>query len=173
MHTWKPLLPFGASTIIETVVNTALEVCRDVVLVTGYRAEELASVFSENRRVKIACNPDWKEGMLSSILAGIKLIEADKFFIVPGDMPFLKSAVYHSLIEASPADVAYPEYNGRRGHPVLVDSGVIDTIYRIAGEKSSMREILHGLEYSVVQWKDDTIHKDLDTPIDYNNDREV
>jgi molybdenum cofactor cytidylyltransferase len=168
MNTWKPLLPFGGSTIIETVVHTALTVCSAVVLVTGHRGEELASVFESDARVRIAHNQAWKEGMLSSVLTGIRKIGAEKFFIVPGDMPYLHGAVYRSLLEAQPADVAYPEYNGRRGHPVLIDSGAIDTIYELARERETMREILRDLRYTVVPWQDDTIHRDIDTPVDYD-----
>lgn len=170
MNRWKPLLPFGESTIIETVVATALLVCDEALLVTGYRGDELAQVFEGNTRVRIVPNPDWKEGMLSSILAGVREVKADRFFLVPGDMPHIRAQVYRALLETAQADVVYPAFDGRRGHPVLIDAHIIGTILRLGREKGSMKEILHTLKYQVVPWKDDSILKDIDTPADYEGD---
>ncbi len=173
MNEWKPLLPFGDSTLIETVVTTALEVCRGVVLVVGYRGEELAGLFDSDSRVKIVRNPKWEEGMLSSILAGLDRIEAPRFFIVPADMPYLTAEVYRALMTATPEDVVVPVHRGRRGHPVLIDSGLIDAIFTAGRSKGSMREVLEGENFGHVAWEDDSVLRDLDTPEDYRRGGEA
>ncbi len=167
MDGWKPLLPFDGSTIIETVVKNALAVCARVIVVSGYRADELAPIFENARRVAVIHNPHWKEGMLSSILTGMREIQAKQFFLIPGDMPYVQSAVYRSLLQAHHAEVTYPEYQGRRGHPVLIQSRAIDTIHKLSKKKETLRDILRSLEYSVAPWHEDTILRDIDTPVDY------
>ena len=54
MGTWKPVLPFGGSTIIQTVVTAALRARARVILVTGYRAEDLGPQVNATRRAAIA-----------------------------------------------------------------------------------------------------------------------
>ena len=171
MRGWKPLLRFGESTLIETVVTTALEVCRKVVLVVGYRGEDLAVVFNSNARVRIARNRDWEEGMLSSVQAGLRRIDTERFFIVPGDMPYLPGEVYRELMRAPRADAVAPEYEGMRGHPVLIDRGINGRILGAGRDRSSMREILDGEDLRVLPWKDDSVLRDIDTPEDYASGR--
>lgn len=171
MKSWKPLLPFGETTLIETVVQTAIQVCRRVILVAGYRGGELAELFDDNPRVVVVRNTEWEEGMLSSIQAGVRRIESKKFFIVPGDMPYLTEEVYRALCDAPPAAAVAPLYDGRRGHPVLVDSGLIARITTAGPEVVSMREILAEEKFETIGWKDNSILRDIDTPEDYHKNR--
>jgi len=70
MGSWKPLLPFGDSTIVETVVANALAVCSRVILVVGYRGKDLGARFSTETHViivetptgRLACSPPWPRG---------------------------------------------------------------------------------------------------------------
>ena len=180
MGEWKPLLPLKGSTLIETVVSTALKACARVILVTGYRGGELADIFRGERRVKIVQNPGWEDGMFSSIKAGVHEIDTPRFFIVPGDMPFLSLDIYRALMTAHtdardkvPAtEAVIPEYNGRRGHPVLVDGGVIGRVIGAGPATRSMREILAQVHCELMPWKDDTILKDIDTPTEYRREGE-
>jgi molybdenum cofactor cytidylyltransferase len=168
MNGWKPLLAFGESTLIETVINTALEVCEHAVLVVGYRGDELVKIFEANDRVRVVLNRDWKDGMFSSIKAGIREINSPRFFVVPGDMPFLKIEVYRALVEAPAAAAVIPEYNGRRGHPVLIDNCVIERVVEADSTRLSMRDILAEVNQTFMAWTDDTILRDIDTPEDYS-----
>ena len=167
MNEWKPLLRFGEATLIETVVTTALEVCRRVVLVVGYRGEDLAKVFKSEARVIVVKNQEWESGMFSSIQTGVNRIDTDRFFIVPGDMPYLTAEVYRALCDAPRADVIAPIFNGRRGHPVLLNGALIGKIANAGSEIESMREILAKENLEVIQWMDDSILRDIDTPEDY------
>jgi hypothetical protein len=47
MDDWKMTLPWGKSTIVEHSVRTALNVCARVVLVAGFRAEELDGPYTK------------------------------------------------------------------------------------------------------------------------------
>jgi molybdenum cofactor cytidylyltransferase len=163
MGRWKPLLPFGERTIIETVVTRALRVCTRVILVTGYRAAELVLTFREEPRVHVVENPDWPLGMFSSIRRGTGHVRTGRFFITLGDMPWIGPDVYRALLRSTPADFVYPVCDGKRGHPVLCHARVKDEVLRADPATGSMREIASRLAVEEVAWKDGSIHRDIDT----------
>lgn len=163
MGRWKPVLPFGARTIIETVVTNALRACTRVILVTGYRAAELALLFRGETRVHVVENTDWPLGMFSSIRRGTEHVRTARFFVTLGDMPWIGPAVYTALLESTPADLVYPVSDGKRGHPVLCAARVKDEVRRADPAAGSMREIASRLMVEEMPWEDDTIHRDIDT----------
>jgi molybdenum cofactor cytidylyltransferase len=166
MGAWKPLLPFRGSTIVATVVAEALEACSRVILVTGYRGDELAARYAAEPRVLVVENPDWKFGMFSSIRRGAAQVETDRFFIMLADMPFVGAPVYRALLKESGADVAFPVHGGMRGHPVLASARVRAAILAADPATASMREISGRLPVIEVPWHDDSVLRDIDTPAD-------
>jgi molybdenum cofactor cytidylyltransferase len=163
---WKPLLPFRGSTIVGTAVNAALATCRRVILVTGFRGEELAARFVGEPRVVVVHNPDWELGMFSSIRRGTARVETDRFFISLADMPFIGPAVYRALLEAGGADFVFPVNAGQRGHPVLAGPRVREAILAADPTTGGMKEIARQLAVIEVPWGDDSVLRDIDTPED-------
>jgi molybdenum cofactor cytidylyltransferase len=167
MGRWKPLLPFQGSTIVQAVVASALEACLRVILVTGFRAEELERVFSGEPRVTTVRNPGWEKGMLSSQQQGIALVRTDWFFVIPADMPLVRPAAYAALLAAEPADVVFPVHAGRRGHPVLFSRSVTEAVLAADPVGGRLRDIARQFRCADVQWTDDSILRDIDTQTDY------
>lgn len=163
MGRWKPVIPFGESTIIETVVSCALQVCTRVILVTGHRAAELALLFRDMPQVHPIENPDWPLGMFSSIRQATGRVRTGRFFIMLGDMPWTGPDVYRALLRCETADFAYPVFDGRRGHPVLCSARVKDEVLRADPGRGSMKEIASRLTVKEIAWEDDSIHHDIDT----------
>ena len=167
MGDWKPLLPFRGAAIIEAVVRVALEACERVILVTGYRAEELEGVFVGEPRVSVVRNPAWETGMFCSQQQGIARVRSDRFFITPGDMPLVGAAVYRALLASSAAEAVFPVFRGMRGHPVLLSRDVGQAALREDPATGRMLDIVRRFECREVQWTDDGILRDIDTPDDY------
>jgi molybdenum cofactor cytidylyltransferase len=167
MGDWKPLLPFRGATIIETVVGVALEECARVILVTGYRAEELECLFAGERRVTSVRNPAWETGMFCSQQRGIARVRSDRFFITPGDMPLVDGAVYRALLAGVAADAVFPVFRGMRGHPVLLSRDAGQAALREDPAAGRMQDIVRRFECREVQWTDGCILRDIDTPDDY------
>ena len=163
MGSWKPAIAFGESTIIQTVVSRALQVCAGVVLVTGYRGAELALLFRDAPRVRLVENPDWPLGMFSSIRRGVAHVRTRRFFVMLGDMPWTPPEVYRAVLQCAPADFVYPVFDGMRGHPVLCSARVKDEVLRADPAAGKMREIASRLTVEELPWKDDSIHRDIDT----------
>jgi molybdenum cofactor cytidylyltransferase len=175
MGEWKPMLPFGGSTIVARVVSTALLVCPRVILVAGYRGEELQGLFAGEPRVAVIVNKHWELGMFSSIRCGAARVETGRFFICLADMPYITAAAYAALLAsaqraglpAARTEAVIPVFQGRRGHPVLAGSTVREAIHEADPAAGNMREILRGFTVTEVPWGDDTILRDIDTREDY------
>jgi molybdenum cofactor cytidylyltransferase len=166
MGRWKPVLPFGASTIIETVVAAALRACSRVLLVTGYRGAELASLFRGQTRVVAVENKDWQQGMFSSIRHGVAQVSTSRFFVTLGDMPWITDDVYAALLAQDEADVIFPVSAGARGHPVLFHKRVRAAVIAADPVRGSMREIARSFRVSEMSWPDDSVLRDIDTESD-------
>jgi molybdenum cofactor cytidylyltransferase len=163
----KLLLPFGGRTMIEASVSAALSACPRVILVTGCSGSDIAALFSAEPRVVIVGNPDWESGMFSSIICGIRGVETPRFFVSLGDMPRNSADIYLALLSAPHAEVVAPVFKGERGHPVLMGPSVRAEALLQDPAAGSMRSIIAHYPVMEVQWKDDSILSDVDTPEEY------
>ena len=78
----KQLLPIGETTFLERTVDNILDSSvNEVIVVLGHRAEEMARLISR-RPITVVVNPDYHQGMSTSVLAGLKLVEKTS----PGDI---------------------------------------------------------------------------------------
>lgn len=120
----KQLLPFAKSTILEQAIDNLLgSQVDEIVVVVGHRAEEIAKVVAP-KPVKLVVNPDYKQGMSTSIIAGLNAVnnQAKAFMIALGDEPLIDSLTVNRLIETfchHDRGIVIPTYRGRRGHPVI------------------------------------------------------
>lgn len=167
MGQWKLLLPFRGTTIVQAVVSSALRACSRVILVTGWRAEELEQLFAGEPRVVPARNPRWETGMFCSQQVGIALVRTDSFFVTPADMPLLDPSVYAALLAAPRAEAVFPVFAGARGHPVLFSRAVTGTVLAADPARGRLKDIARGLSCGEVGWTDDSILRDIDTRQDY------
>ncbi len=175
MGEFKPLLPFGPASIVETTVGSALAAGCRVILVVGYRGAELASLFAGRSGVLVAENPDWELGMLGSLQTGLRRVESPWFFTLPADMPLVLPAVYDLLhrarmagsAAAAPEPAAYfASHEGRAGHPVLIPSAWIPEMLGLP-PGGRMRGFLEKRRMVLVEAGTEAVHLDLDLPIDY------
>jgi len=166
MGRWKPVLPFGESSIIQTVVAAALRACPRVILVTGYRAAELAAIFRGEPRVNPVVNEEWHLGMFGSVRLGVSHAGTSRFFVTLGDMPWITEAVYEALLRQDEADVVFPVHGGRRGHPVLFHERVKAAVATADAVRGSMRAIVESFPVREMHWPDDSVVRDIDTESD-------
>jgi molybdenum cofactor cytidylyltransferase len=125
MGAFKPLLPFGHKTVIECCLDYFEEGgVETLVVVLGHRADEVREKLKE-RRVIFALNPDPNSEMGASIAAGLRALSASSAatLIALVDQPAVPPVVISTLIETwqQGARLIVPTWEGRGGHPVLVD----------------------------------------------------
>jgi molybdenum cofactor cytidylyltransferase len=122
----KLLLPFGRSTIIETVVQNLMESSLDGILVVlGHRWQGILDKL-KNYAVETAVNPHYKNGMLSSVQWGFRKLprEAGAALVVLGDQPGISARTIDLVIGAFRSGnkgIVLPTYKDSGGHPLLVD----------------------------------------------------
>jgi molybdenum cofactor cytidylyltransferase len=166
MESWKPLLPYGDGTLIEQAVANALAVCHRVILVTGYRGEELERLFEGERRVTCIRNREYRRGMFSSLQHGVAEVRAPRFFVAMGDMPDIPPSLYGHLLEEPPADVVRPRYRGIPGHPVLFAAGAARLIRSLPPE-ADMGRVLSSYEVREINVDEPGCVQDIDTIEEY------
>ena len=135
----KQLMPLGKTTILERTVDNFLNSeVHDVIVVVGYKAEEIISLIAD-RSVAIAVNSAYREGMSTSIVAGLSLISDNTqgVMLALADQPFIDSHTINHLIEAFGAhnkNIATPVYQGKRGHPVIFAIKYKEELLRLKGD---------------------------------------
>ena len=121
MGAFKPLLPFGQKTVIESCVDY-LSQSQEIIVVLGHRADEIRE---QLRNVTIAINPEPDSEMGASIAVGIQALPetAKAVLIALVDHPAVPAAIVSTLIQEwqNGARIVIPTWQNRGGHPVLVD----------------------------------------------------
>lgn len=126
----KLLLPHGDGTLLGHVIETVKTACATFpgmappLVVLGHEREKVAEAIAEHA-VAMIMNEDYETGMTSSIQAAVRHVAGSAYLICLGDLPELKSEDVVAVIEAykerhDPKAIIVPEYEGRRGHPVLI-----------------------------------------------------
>lgn len=176
---FKPLLPLLGKTIIENSIDSMLVAgVTQVVLVTGYRGEELERIvksrYVEDTVICVRNHFYASTDMLASAKIGLRIMpECKGFFLLPGDMPVIEKntylTVYNKMLECNKA-IVFPELEGKRKHPPLINTSLIDEIMRYEGQ-GGLRELwkFHESEIAGVPVNDPGCWTDLDTYEEYIN----
>ncbi len=167
MGMWKLLLQFGETTMIERCIDTALKVCGRIIVVTGFRGDELEELLNGRENIVLIRNKNYKRGIFSSIQTGAGEVKTSRFFIVPGDMPLIDKSVYDDLLALRETEAARPVFKEIPGHPVLLSEAVKSRILE-PGPINDMKEILNGFNCLRTEVINPNVCRDIDTPEDYN-----
>ena len=175
MGAFKPLLPFpeeGRTVIEACIANLLGGGVETLVVVLGHRADEMRARLA-HLPVSFAFNQDAESEMSVSIARGVERLPADveTILIALGDQPAIPPEVIGFLIaerRRSGARLLVPEYSGRGGHPVLIDSGFRTELLRLDAERGLRALFLaHRDEVLRVPVASPYIARDMDTWDDY------
>jgi molybdenum cofactor cytidylyltransferase len=172
MGAFKPLLPFGSSTVIQSCLNYLRNAgIHNILVVLGHRNEEIRELLIHSD-VTFAVNPEPDSEMADSIACGIEALpsDAEAALIALTDQPAVPPDVVLALIARWQAGalIVKPEYGGKGGHPVLIDLGFRRDLLRLdpeTGLKSFFD--LHRKVVFRVPVGSPFIARDLDTWDDY------
>lgn len=173
MGAFKPLLPFGAQTVIETCIDNLRGAgVAEIVVVVGHRAGELRERLS-NSPVGFAVNEKAESEMGASIARGVEQVshEMTAALIALADHPAVPPGVINLLIgrrEETGARVVVPAWRGRGGHPVLVDLAYREELLRLDPGRG-LRGLFesHADEVLRVEVESPYVARDMDTWEDY------
>ena len=165
MGSFKMGMDIGGISMIERTVLNMQYVCDKVIVVSGYKKEVIKDLLSGYENIEIVENENYERGMFSSVYAGLKMLDCDRAFIQPGDIPFVSADVHNALL-ADTEDILIPIYKGKKGHPVLINKPVIERILK-EPEDSKLNELFRQYGYKTIEVFEDTIHFDIDDKGDY------
>ncbi|MBP7689412.1 MAG: nucleotidyltransferase family protein [Thermoflexales bacterium] len=171
----KLFLPYGESTVIDTIITevTACDEVRDIAVVTGHQAEQLAAHLKAYP-VRCVFNPAYAQAeMLVSIQTGLRALpdSITAALIVLGDQPRLRREIVQRVIDAAEPDtLIVPSYEMKRGHPILIPRSMWPSILALPPE-ASLRDVIRANADHIcyITFDDDSVLRDIDTPEDYQN----
>ena len=169
----KMLMPWGKSTVLQTVIATFQAAgLRDIMVVTGGSRRQVEALVG--RSVQVVYNKSYQQGgMLSSLQVGLSAIkhEADAALIGLGDQPQVQMGTVQLILQTyqnkSPK-IIVPSYQMKRGHPWLVAREFWGEVLTLKSTQSP-RDFLNAHSDEIVYVNVDTssIIDDIDTPEDY------
>jgi molybdenum cofactor cytidylyltransferase len=169
----KQLLPFGESTIVETVVDSMLGAkFNEVIVVVGHCGAQVRAQLG-TRPVRIVFNSDYREGMLTSAQTGIRTLQGNEAFaLMLVDQPFITSDLIDQVVSAytqTNKGIALPSYNYKRGHPVIFHQRYAREILALDAESGGVRTLFkkYGDDIYYVTVDTDRVLRDIDYREDY------
>jgi molybdenum cofactor cytidylyltransferase len=140
MGSAKALLLYNDRTFVEHLLDVTRHPRIGVQrVVLGAEAEYIRERLGLDSSLIIE-NPDWQQGQLSSIQAGIRALAGtptEGVLLCLVDHPLISSTLVKTLIEsfdASGKAIVLPSYLGRRGHPLIFASRLYDELLAAPAE---------------------------------------
>ncbi|MDJ0381846.1 nucleotidyltransferase family protein [Streptomyces sp. G-G2] len=169
----KALLPYRGRPLVENAVRVLREAgCDPVHVVLGASAAEVRERADLTGCV-VTDNPDWAEGMGSSLRAGLASLAgtgAHAALVCLVDQPGIGARAVARVREAyrSPTSLVAAAYAGERGHPVLFGADRwADIAATATGDKGARVHLSrHADELVLVECADVAEAFDIDTPAD-------
>jgi molybdenum cofactor cytidylyltransferase len=166
----KLILELNGRTVLERCLDSMSRVCSRIFVVGGHRARELEPLIKHYPQSQLILNQAYSEGMFSSVLCGIKQVYEDRFFLCPADYPLIPQETYQQLLQVD-GEIIIPTFNGRRGHPVLMESRVISDI--LNGNYASLKHFISLRDPKYAEVSDPGILIDIDTREAYENIKSI
>lgn len=183
MGDFKPLMTLGGKTALEHLVETFLAggIEREsLFVVTGHQRQLLAPLIRE-LGIREIFNPDFQEGMFSSIQAGLKGIlpyleqgNWSGILMTQVDCPLTDPLTTQVLLRGTKEDrkkrpsLLVPAYRGKKGHPIFIPRQYFQAILSYQG-KMGLKSFLFENQESlrILETGDEGAVLDMDTRQDY------
>ncbi len=136
----KALLPiFGMSLILKQILcyrNAGLD---NIHVVVGHDSDAIKSEL-KGYDIRIIDNAGYSEGMFTSVKAGLRAIEKGgygSFTFLPVDYALIRPGLIMKLLDShkkTGKGFTYPRFNGKKGHPPIINMEYYDEIVGYSGE---------------------------------------
>jgi len=174
MGAFKPLLPFGGVSVVEAcVANLRAGGVREVVVVVGQRGAEVRAALARSEGLGFALNEVEGSEMGVSVARGVEALSegAGAVLVALVDQPAVPPSEIARLIETrrrTGARLVVPVWEGRGGHPLLVDLSLREELLGIVAERG-LRALFdaHRTEALRVPAASPYVARDMDTWEEY------
>lgn len=170
----KLLRKVDGETLIERVVKSAIASSVDeVVVVVGHEADRVRGAL-RGLRCSFVYNEDYEKGQSFSVRAGLAFVRdrADAVMVLPGDVALIKPEMIDKVLteyRRSKPPIVIASYQGRSGHPILLDRSLFGEIMQIREETLGLRAVSekHKHELRYVDVGSAEVLVDIDTEEDF------
>ena len=152
----KMLAEIGGKPLVRIAAEQAVAShAQPVIVVTGHEREKVEAAL-KGLPVRFVHNPDYVEGLGTSLRAGIAAVpeETDAAIVCLGDMPQVDAALINRLIAAFDPErgalVVVPSIGGRRGNPVVWSRRFFHDLMAIQGDVGA-RHLIGNYAEAVVE----------------------
>lgn len=144
--TSKQLLRLRKGYMLEYVIRASLSSdLNKVYVILGHNHKKILKALSENKnsiennRFEILINRQYRQGMSSSIHAGLTSIKSTfgSVMFLLGDQPLVDSALINLMLEQyyrSDKNICVPAYKGKRGNPTIFSSEYFSHLENVTGD---------------------------------------
>jgi molybdenum cofactor cytidylyltransferase len=171
----KQLLPWGESTFLGHAVLAAQgSACTKLMVVVGAH-QDLVEREVRDRRIEVVRNPDWAQGIATSVRAAVRAMAAaespvDAAVFLPVDQPLVSSALIDRMVDSfnpTRKPIVATMIKGRLGVPALFSAKMFPELERMGARQVICRRInrVKSLPFPEGAF-------DIDTPEDYLRWRE-
>ncbi len=168
----KQLIKIGKRTLIEIIVDNALNSKLDqVVVVLGHAFDCLMQVLSnrvQHSRLSIIENKEFRKGMSSSIHCALHSVQHDypSAMFLLGDQPLIRGEMMDLILErfrSSDKDICIPVYQGQRGNPTIFSQRFYHNFFEISGDVGG-KQIIQTYPHDIceVEVDDPFVFTDID-----------
>jgi len=172
----KQNLMYEGQPLLQRAIQTALaSSCEPVLVILGANAEAFQAGLND-LPVQTVFNPDWQEGMASSIRQGILTLneispDLDGAIIMVCDQPFVTTTLLNQLVEEKKMHdhgIIACTYQDTLGTPALFDKQFFPELLALQGLEGAKKLLFqHAAVVTSLDFPLGTF--DIDTPQDYQN----
>ena len=175
MGTPKALLAVAGEPMLQRVIGNLrrADSIFPIVVVTGHEPHLIRPILRRAETIEVH-NPGHADGeMISSIQIGVAEIRGlvEAFFIVLADQPMIRPHtlnIMSSTWRARRPQVLLPSFDGKHGHPILLNASSIGEIMQLpCGATLKTFTSRHAAATLDLEVNDPAILEDIDTPEQY------
>ncbi len=167
----KQLVEFEGQTLIERTTHIALSVSEEVLVVLGANSDLIKPKLEAfSNQITIIDNPDWNEGMGTSISLGVEILapKSDAILILLADQPLISQVLLQNMMQTF-AEKEMPivacDYGNQLGVPILFDKAFFPELKHLKGEQGAKSFLKKYVEkISSIEFEGGIF--DIDTPED-------
>jgi molybdenum cofactor cytidylyltransferase len=162
----KALLQYRGQSFLATIL-AAIASARlaPAIVVAGHHLDVISKAFPD---IQIAFNPNYEQGMSTSVQAGIRALpdglDGAAVFLV--DHPMVDRQTIDALVaRLAPGRIIVPVHDGRRGHPVIFAAELFDEILALPSDQGLNFVVRRQPERVVEVFVENAgVLRDIDTP---------
>ncbi len=160
--------------ILQTIIDKVVPLFSEVILVLGYKSDEILLTLSIPKSLKVVVNPHYSLGMGTSLSYGVNSLSPSisHFAIFLSDMPHIEVKTVNVLVnnlreKEKEKEIIAPLYNGKRGFPVFFSYHFINDLKDLKGDRGARDLIKKQKKYlRLIKVFDPGVVKDIDTKKD-------